>query len=130
MSIPWKNSFKILTLSNRAEINQLTPAIAIARKRMIIKLSFLNQKTRKMGRGKKVNQAKSIYNSTQNSNSKHYILCHDFTKKYCLQCLVLIMPSKQSLCSKPAKVLVAEWVRTEICLLVKFWKNHVWKEDL
>ena len=44
-------------------------------------------------------------NSSSNSNSKQYILCHDFTKKYVLQCLVLIIPCKQILCSKPAKAL-------------------------
>ena len=58
LSIPWRNSFKIFTLSNIAEISQLTPAIARTRKRMIIKLSSLNQKVRKMKRGKKVNQTK------------------------------------------------------------------------
>ena len=26
--------------------------------------------------------------------------------------------------------LVAELVRTKICLLDIFWKNHVWKDDL
>ena len=60
LSIPWRNSFKIFTLSNIVEISQLTPVIARTKKRMIIKLSFLNQKTRKMRRGKKVNQTKSI----------------------------------------------------------------------
>ena len=64
-------------------------------------------------------------NSSSNSNSKQYILCHDFTKKYVLQCLVLIIPSKQILCSKPAKALGG----TEICLFGIFWKNHVWKDD-
>ena len=38
---------------NITEISQLAPTIARTRKRMIIKLLFLNQKTRKMGRGKK-----------------------------------------------------------------------------
>ena len=56
LPIPWRNSFKIFTLSNIAEISQLTPAIARRRKKMIIKLSFLNQKTRKMRRGKKIRQ--------------------------------------------------------------------------
>ena len=44
-------------------------------------------------------------NSSSNSNSKQYIICHDFIKKCVLQCLVLIIPSKQILCSKPAKAL-------------------------
>ena len=42
------------------------------------------------------------FTKNSNSNSKQYILCHDFTKKCFLQCLVLVIPSKQSLCSKPA----------------------------
>ena len=29
---------------------------------------------------------------------------------------------------KASKGLFAEWVRTNICLLVIFWKNHVWKD--
>ena len=60
MLIPWMNSFKIFTLSNIEEISQLTPAIARTRKRVIIKLSFLSQKMRKIRRGKKVSQTKSI----------------------------------------------------------------------
>ena len=60
MLIPWRNSFKIFTLSNIEEISQLTPAIARTRKRVIIKLSFLSQKMRKIRRGKKVSQTKSI----------------------------------------------------------------------
>ena len=42
------------------ETSQLTPAIARTRKRMILKLLFLNQKMRKMRRGKNVNQTKFI----------------------------------------------------------------------
>ena len=38
---------------NITEISQLAPTIATTRKRMIIKLLFLNQKTRKMWRGEK-----------------------------------------------------------------------------
>ena len=60
MLIPWRNSFKIFTLSNIEEISQFTPAIARTRKRVIIKLSFLSQKMRKIRRGKKVSQTKSI----------------------------------------------------------------------
>ena len=42
------------------EYSQLTRVIVRTRKTMIIKLSFFNQKTRKMRRGEKVSQTKSI----------------------------------------------------------------------
>ena len=54
MSIQWRNLFKIFKLLNIAAISQLISAIARTRKMMIIILSFLNQKTRKIRRRKKI----------------------------------------------------------------------------
>ena len=69
---------------------------------------------------------KQTVDINSNSNSK-YILCHVLQKTCFIMSGFNNTQQTKSLL-KASKGLFAEWVRTNICLLVIFWKNHVWKD--